>query len=652
MAIAEQDLVNTGQRANDGKGDTARVAFDKVNKLLIQLDSNIENGAIGYLDYASMMLDNSKPDGTIAQLTTGDRYIRLSGEWVKTFDKVDAQANMLNADIAKVAQSVVDKNIYAGETSLAHAWTDEKDRIAIGITERGDFYQPSAEERNTNHPGWAVTDSQDRILVGVNTALSEGFLMGKQVLFSHEHSNAEVDQNYKLSEMTASDGSKYIPGGVVTDVGICYLKDGDVYLQRGAENIQVTNRGDVVACEMSGSSVRYVAPRRGVMLTYQWANGETKQVLQDSLSDGYIITGQSLAEGGANSAINTDITQNAYTIETGPIPNQNRAVGTRLVELKEQIFETISSGFAKVDTAKTGKPIVIFGAAYGGQVYDKIRKGGSTGIYEKIITSAKAVSNFPHKPSYKAIFVIHGEGDGNTSNTVYDENLKQWLTDFTQDLQSINGQAEKPVMLLCQTSSVSGYRRTADIRHTFTTPFLQLKVTAESPYHYLVCPKYQFNYKDYAHILAKDTQYLGEYYAKVKNEVIDKGNEWLGLRPKRLTKVNARTVDIEFSVPIPPLVLDTDLVSNPGNYGFTIYNGGSATISSVSLVGADKVRIVANQDIPSDATITYAFDNGTGGKSGRLQGARGNLRDSDPTMTTDGQFNLYNWAFAFELPIK
>lgn len=652
MAIAEQDLVNIGQHANDGKGDSARVAFEKINKLFIQLDGNIESGSVGYLDYTSMQLDHSKPDGTIAQLTTGERYIRLSGEWVKSIDKAEAQAILLNKEIAKVATSVMDVSSFQGYSPLAHAWTDEKDRIAIGITERGDFYQPSAEQRNTNYPGWAVTDSQDRLLIGVNTALSESFMMGQEVIFSNEYPNAVVDQNYKLSEMTMENGAKYLPAGIITDVGICYLKDGDVYLQRGSENIQITNRGDVVACEMSGVAVRYVAPRRGIMLTYEWHNGNTKQIWQDSLSDGYIITGQSLAEGGANRAINTDITQNAFTIETGPVPNQNRIAGTRLVQLKEQIFETISSGFAKADTAKNSKPIVIFGAAYGGQVYDKIRKGGTTGIYEKIIASAKSVNNFPCKPSYKAIFVIHGEADGNVSNTEYDANLKQWLADFTQDLQSINGQTEKPVMLLCQTSSVNGYRRTADSRHTFTTPFLQLKVTAESPYHYLVCPKYQFNYKDYAHILAKDTQYLGEYYAKVKSEVIDKGKEWLGVRPILLTKINTRTVDVEFTVPVPPLVFDSDLVSNPGNYGFAIYNGGSTTISSVSLVSNNTVRIVTTQDIPTGATLTYAFDNGTVGKSGRLEGARGNLRDSDPTMTTDGQFNLYNWAFAFELSIQ
>ncbi|MDD0823013.1 hypothetical protein PTQ27_00795 [Mannheimia sp. AT1] len=102
MAIAEKDLVNIGQHANDGKGDSARVAFDKLNKLIIQLDGNIESGSVGYLDYASMQLDQSKPDGTIAQLTTGDRYIRLAGEWVKSVDKAEAQAIMLNEDIAKL----------------------------------------------------------------------------------------------------------------------------------------------------------------------------------------------------------------------------------------------------------------------------------------------------------------------------------------------------------------------------------------------------------------------------------------------------------------------------------------------------------------------------------------------------------------------
>lgn len=95
------------------------------------------------------------------------------------------------------------------------------------------------------------------------------------------------------------------------------------------------------------------------------------------------------------------------------------------------------------------------------------------------------------------------------------------------------------------------------------------------------------------------------------------------------------------------------LVSNPGNYGFSLYNAGEVAISSVELLpDQNKVRIVATDELPPTATITYAFDNGIGGKSGKTEGARGNLRDSDPAMSLDGKFNLYNWAFTFELPIN
>ena len=295
----------------------------------------------------------------------------------------------------------------------------------------------------------------------------------------------------------------------------------------------------------------------------------------------------------------------------------------------------------------------MIGSAMGGMVYSRLKKGGSTGVYEKIIKQIKTLLNYPLKPTYKAVFVIHGEGDGNIGNAEYDINLAEWLDDFTGDIQTLTGQTEQPVMLTCQTSSVAGYKKTAETRHQFTTPFLQLKASATHPRIFLVCPKYQFSYKDYAHILANDTKWLGEYYAKVKMIVVDEGKDWLGLRPKSLLKIDNRTVEIEFHVPVAPLVFDEALVSNPGNYGFNLYNAGSVKIASVALIAEqNKVRITATDDIPKDATITYAFDNGVGGKSGKAEGARGNLRDSDPTVSSDGKFNLYNWAFAFELPIN
>ena len=101
------------------------------------------------------------------------------------------------------------------------------------------------------------------------------------------------------------------------------------------------------------------------------------------------------------------------------------------------------------------------------------------------------------------------------------------------------------------------------------------------------------------------------------------------------------------------MVFDEKAVTNPGDYGFFLQNSGGVRIAAVELdAGHNKVRITADGDIPDGACVSYAFDNGIPGKSGRTQGARGNLRDSAPEVSADGKFHLYNWAFAFSLPVN
>ena len=568
---------------------------------------------------------------------------------------LDEKFAALNALLNGLAERVAVLRTDEADMWLAQAITDSEGKIAYGVTHRGDFYQPSATVKNEdNFPGWAMIDRRNHLLFGFHAPNGEMMLPGGHIGLGAPSSYAITDKSGRAATHIKDDGSVHFPGGVADDSGLVYLKDGDVYRQKGGVITRITQRGDVVACQAYGQAVRYVAPRRGVMLTYEVLDGQTKQIFSDSSTDGFIVTGQSLAEGGANSAISKTAVAvgKAYMLDTGPVPNAARTAGVRPVALKEQVYETICSGFAAQDAQTNPRKIMMIGSAQGGMVYDRVKKGGDTGVYEKIIKQIKTMLNYPFKPTYKALFVIHGEGDGNMGNASYDKNLAQWLDDFTADIQILTGQKEQPVMLACQTSSAAGYKKTAATRHQFTTPFLQLKASAEHPRIFLVCPKYQFSYKDYAHILANDTKWLGEYYAKVKKIVVDEGRDWLGLRPKALTKIDDRTVEIDFYVPVAPLVFDEVSVSNPGNYGFYLYNAGTVAIESVELLATEnKVRIVATDVIPPSATITYAFDNGVGGKSGKTEGARGNLRDSDPAVSQDGKFNLYNWAFSFELPI-
>ncbi len=86
-------------------------------------------------------------------------------------------------------------------------------------------------------------------------------------------------------------------------------------------------------------------------------------------------------------------------------------------------------------------------------------------------------------------------------------------------------------------------------------------------------------------------------------------------------------------VPVSPLVLDTDMVSNPGDYGFEVWgdtDGAKKTIQSVTVSG-NRVTLVLDAD--PDQTVVVKYARGTqGANAGPTTGARGNLRDSDSTL--------------------
>ena len=129
------------------------------------------------------------------------------------------------------------------------------------------------------------------------------------------------------------------------------------------------------------------------------------------------------------------------------------------------------------------------------------------------------------------------------------------------------------------------------------------------------------------------------------------------LQPKSVDW-QGNTIDITFDVPRAPLVLDTSWVTAEANSGFDVWDSDYSNqlniISSVTLVDSDKVRIVLSST-PADGThLTYAFgDSSNNGLTGRTQGPRGNLRDSegdvDSYVDNDGVTRrLDNYAVIFQ----
>ena len=107
---------------------------------------------------------------------------------------------------------------------------------------------------------------------------------------------------------------------------------------------------------------------------------------------------------------------------------------------------------------------------------------------------------------------------------------------------------------------------------------------------------------------------------------------------------------MKLAVPVPPIVLDTTLVADPGSYGFEYSDASAAppAIAKVEVAAPDTV-VITLSDVPTgdDRRLRYAFTGIKGAGAGPQTGARGNLRDSDATRSRTGQ-RLYNWCIHFD----
>ena len=111
---------------------------------------------------------------------------------------------------------------------------------------------------------------------------------------------------------------------------------------------------------------------------------------------------------------------------------------------------------------------------------------------------------------------------------------------------------------------------------------------------------------------------------------------------------------MKFHVPVPPLVLDKDLVSDPnGAAGFEFSDDGStATINDVQVSGADTVTItLSGAPTGGNRHLRYALRATPDTCPGPKTGPRGNLRDSDKSVSQT-KVDLSNWSVSFDLPIE
>ena len=112
---------------------------------------------------------------------------------------------------------------------------------------------------------------------------------------------------------------------------------------------------------------------------------------------------------------------------------------------------------------------------------------------------------------------------------------------------------------------------------------------------------------------------------------------------------------MQFHVPAPPPAFDVTNVTDPGNVGFDVTDGGNLVNASASVADRETVTITL-EAAPSGAfQLRYAQNEPVAGcigpgAQGFGAGARGNLRDSDDAPSLYG-YPLYSSAVNFDAAV-
>jgi len=382
-----------------------------------------------------------------------------------------------------------------------------------------------------------------------------------------------------------------------------------------------------------------------------------------------IVTGQSLSVGSQGSPVLSSTTQSQsynnkyFTDGLGTAdPEGRKAVGSIYGLNTESIEYSMTNLISRLTRETTpgdaSHDLLVQNVGAGGYSYSMLKKGTTRyNLSLSMLESAKtyAQNYLQAATAVPGVIVVHGESDGRSHR--YQADIEEWQKDYENDIKAITGQSGTIPLFHTQISAWTG---DSGIESWSTSPYHLLAAYEANPTKtVLVGPKYFITYAaDGLHLNNYGYRRLGEYYAKAWHKVVVLGQTFSPLRPSNV-KIEGKSIDVTFTGNVGNLALDTTLVSNPGNFGFEYYdNATSTSISSVSLVSSTTVRIELN-DVPTgdNKRIRYAYSGIPGNSGGPTTGPRGNLRDSDPTLSASdddsngSRDNLYNWAVHFDKPV-
>ena len=348
--------------------------------------------------------------------------------------------------------------------------------------------------------------------------------------------------------------------------------------------------------------------------------------------------GQSLSDGTEISTkITSNISDNVYCISF----DVNRPeVSSELTKMKDAkgvenpIIGTMDS-FARMYAKYISSKQLFIGTSHGAGGYsiEKLSKhtrdyaDSSSTTYESrfikgVENTKEACNKIDKTVGCVAIIFYQGESNyGITSKEVYKERLVNLKNDMQADIMNIYGQSQKPLFFIY---GGCGARWISDKEVTINMAILE--AAQENDDIILMGPVYQYPEYWRSHLSVNGNRMHGEKTGEHLWNTLVCNNIYKPLQPidYRLDK-ELGVIEIDFSVPYPPLVFDTNLVQEIPNYGFKVFADGiQQTVTSVNII---RDTVVIKLQTPITATTVEVNYAGHDDNLIEYCGT-GNLRDS------------------------
>lgn len=254
-----------------------------------------------------------------------------------------------------------------------------------------------------------------------------------------------------------------------------------------------------------------------------------------------------------------------------------------------------------------------------------------------------------------AICWMQGESDiVNYPGTDYKKYFKMFCNDINKDIKKITHKDTNIRIICYQTNAVTKGERYKTNNYYALEPIIpeaQMELIRDDSMLWASGPTYPYTFvNENIHIDAIGQKSIGILAAQSVLGILRNNERFTGLIPLS-TKTKGNTIYIHFNVPSPPLCFDTINVKRTKNFGFSVITDHNIDIASEISLANDTVIIKCTQS-PKGCKIRYAV-NGEYMKSGKENGPRGNLRDSQGEKLHYKYLNkiipIHNWCLQFEI---